>query len=167
MTSLEGFNSKVADVYLYEDVVYIFSTMYVDRIGSQPMHLVAFAPRVAVEFSELGRLVREAIRDSLAWVEWSEYESTHASREPLADATGVPNRRLVHFQQSSGNARVVDELDFANYALYSYVWKRGRGTPLEIGGEPTAKGCIDEALGERLWLHLTRSLEANLDANKK
>ena len=167
MSSIEGLETKVADVYLYEDVVYVFSTMYVDRIGSQPMYLVASIPRLEVEFSSLGRLVREALRDSLAWVEWSDYESPRASRDPLAEATGVPNRRLVHFQQSSGNVAVVEEPDAVDYALYSYLQKRGRGTPLDVGGDPPSKGCTDELLGERVWRHLTCSLAANLEANKR
>ncbi len=167
MTSLEDFQTKAAAAYLYEEVVYVFSTMYVDRIGSQPLRLIASIPRPVGDFSQLGRLIREALRDSLAWVEWSEYESTHASRDPLAEATGVPNRRLMHFQQGSGNVRVIDEPDAVDYALYSYLEKRGRGTPLDVGGDPPSKDCTDELLGERVWLHLTRSLESNLKANKR
>lgn len=160
--------SQSAQVIQYQDRIYVFSSMLVDRLGKTPRRLIAQSETKALLPEELGRSIRSAIADSLPWVEFEEFQKKYSpDAEPVSSALGVRNKDLGKAERSSGRVTVADWPDASAFVITPWLSKRTSGSPIKTEDPPLPKDCSDKELGLRVIASLAVSLELTFEANRK
>lgn len=160
--------SQSAQVIQYQGRIYVFSSMLVNRLGKTPRRLIAQFETDSLPPEELGRSVRSAIADSLAWVEFEEFEKSYSSEaEPVSRALGVRNKDLGKAERSSGRVTVADWSDASAFVVTPWLSKRTSGSPIKTDDAPLPKDCSDKDLGLRVISSLTKSLGQTVEANRR
>jgi len=150
---------KIADAFIYEDFVFVFSSMIVDGIGLTSRRIEFTSALAGVNEEALGKGLRLAMANSLPWVTWSEYVSDYEPHgEPISRAFGVANARLGTALNKAGRITLLDDSEKAEYQCT--VWVR-RGRKIEAYDDdfaPIAKEATDEQLGTMVVQRLKESV---------